>query len=150
MNNLPTRLLAILALCTSTLFAQKLPGGHEHLYFGMSISTIEQSTSLTQYSEESFRVVYSSDSKNSDVNSIFYYFAQSEKLTTKPLYELIFVFDSKEVATRYGESLYGAPNAANNEWRWLENGVQHGAWVFMNKLVVARAQYGSEWEGGIH
>jgi len=62
------------------------------------------------------------------------------------LYEYIIEYSNVQARDAFTESVYGEPNQ-DGEWEWnMEDGYTARAWTFMNKLVIAFAFPGTEWE----
>lgn len=105
-------------------------------------------------STETFRKVYVENDFSMDIANLVYYVAE-DKDGIERVYEFIIVLKEGVSPAKLGEKTWGKTNhlrKGEGEWRFpeLETGLsgEMAAWVFQNKLVVAFAMPGSEWEEG--
>jgi hypothetical protein len=71
-----------------------------------------------------------------------------------PVYEFILMVPEGQSNTDIGRQLLGPPNHEEEEWRFSpsETGLPYtiAAWTYQNKLILAAAMAGTEWEPGFN
>ncbi len=70
------------------------------------------------------------------------------------LYEFILIVAEDYNNMEIGRDLFGPPNHEDNEWRFSPEitGLSYtlAAWTYQNKLILAAAMPGTEWESGFN
>jgi hypothetical protein len=71
-----------------------------------------------------------------------------------PVYEFILIVREGQRSDDIGRELLGSPNHEEEEWRFSpkETGLPYpiAAWTYQNKLILAAAMPGTEWESGFN
>lgn len=138
--------------CLNTATAQSkkgnvIPNGlNSEIYFGMNLDdfrNIMGNNIKLEDVNQKFRVVYSQKTNIPDMPLVIYYF-DNEK--SKPLYELIILYNDNAQAKKAASLLFGQANYNQTEWRVKIQGFPEiWSWVYKNKLIVAAKIRGSEW-----
>ncbi len=136
---------------TERLQTQLLPDIVKDLYFGMSMDKFEDvkyAKNLEERIDMSFRYEYVENIENAEFQSITYYF--DAKISSQPLYEMIFTFKDNVDVESYTRNMYGNPSIMHHlpfdEWCWKSGeGFQIVAWTFENKLVIVATIKRTEW-----
>ena len=139
-----------LASCSTTKYAYQanyLPKPSQNLEFGMALAKWKQDhpTAVNAGEDYGFRVIYLEDEAPAPFESIVYYFDNEEDI---PLYELVLNYHDSTVRDAWIRENLGAPNHANGK-EWLYDsgeGFEIRIWTFQNKLVIAAAIAGCEWD----
>ncbi len=130
---------------------QLLPNMVKNLYFGMSMNKFEEVKDVKNMEERrdmSFRYEYVEKIDNTEFQSITYYF--DAKISSQPLYEMIFTFKDNVDVESYTRNMYGNPSIMHHlpfdEWCWKSGeDFQIVAWTFENKLVIIATIKKTEW-----
>ena len=126
------------------LFKQKL-------YFGLSKDDLLKKFPKASKEKSSldFRETYLLGPQSSKFDEVICYVDAERNF---PVYEFILVLSEDENNEAIGRQLFGPPNYENKEWRFSPEttGLSYtiAAWTFQNKLVLAAAMPGTEWEEG--
>ncbi|HHI88015.1 MAG TPA: hypothetical protein ENK03_03715 [Candidatus Cloacimonetes bacterium] len=136
---------------TKRFQTQLLPDVVKDLYFGMSMDKFEDVKNVKNMEERremSFRYEYVEQIENAEFQSIIYYF--DAKISSHPLYEMIFIFKDDVDVESYTRTIYGKPSIKQHlpfdEWCWKSGeGFQIVAWTFENKLVIVATIKKTEW-----
>lgn len=120
-----------------------IPKEFHNTYLGMSMDDFKEQRKMAKlYKDEDFRTVFIEEFENGDIKTVAYYFGNKD---TKPLYEYIFDFHSKEKRDEFVAAKLGKPNDGDD---WIFDsgeGFKIKAWQFQNKLVVVGVILGTEW-----
>jgi hypothetical protein len=97
---------------------------------------------------ESFRRVYQTTLNDPNFQSVVFYVSTSKK----EVYEMILLSKDGQEVKELTNELMGYPNAKDGEWRFSSKKTKQAfsiaAWTYQNKLIIAGAMEGSEWENG--
>lgn len=125
------------------------------LKLGMSFDELSRKRKNIELNKtESFRKVYLENDFSEEIATLVYYVTRDDNRNER-VYEFIIVMKEGSSPEELGKKTWGDANRQENgksEWRFSpdETGLEGtmAAWVFQNKLVVAYAMPGSEWEPG--
>lgn len=122
----------------------KLPKVVKKYKIGMKAKKFERKNkdAVTMDDGFGFRKVYE-EKGSGDVSAITYYLDDEGK---QPLYEYIIEFKPDFDVKTYATELYGKPNSQGGEWRFESKKGTIAVWIYQQKLVIAAALPGSEWE----
>jgi len=153
------RLLVVLCLflLAATASAQTkknskglLPKSHKDLWFGMPMAAFGEARPFDKDSlgtSMDFRrtLVERQAADNAPgLHWAVYYFDAEDDF---PLYEIILEYGHEGLRDEAAKKLLGEPNAGD-EWYFPNHkGFPFRAWLYQNKLILAAAIPGSEWEG---
>jgi len=137
---------------TERLQTSLLPDYVKNLYLGMPLEKFEEIKDIDNMivnKDLSFRYQYEEVINDDRLESIVYYF--DEKISSQPLYEMIFIFKSDFDVKSYADEMYGPPSVEFHlpfdEWCWKSGeGFQIIAWTFENKLVIIATIKNTEWD----
>lgn len=126
---------------------QYLPAAVQELYFGMPLSEfqLQRQAAREGGGSMSFRQVWVEKPQDPALESIAYYF-DSEGDT--PLYEIIINYRDVAVRDAWIAEHLGGPNHQDGS-EWLFDGglgYEVNLWTFNQKLVIAAAIAGCEWD----
>lgn len=123
----------------------------QKVYFGMAENDLLRAFPDAKKSEATFdfRNVYQLGALSKRIQDSHCYIDNEDDL---PVYEFILIMADAYNNEDLGRELFGPPNFNNEEWR-LKPGdtgldFEVAAWTFQNKLIIAAAWPGSEWEEG--
>ena len=127
-----------------------LPKSHKDLWFGMPMAAFGEARpfdqdSLVKVMEFRHSLVKPLPPGNvNGLRTVVYYFdAEGDA----PLYEIILVYADEAKRDAAAAKLLGEPNA-DDEWHYPNHkGFPFRAWRYKNKLILAAALPGTEWEG---
>ena len=113
------------------------------VYFNMPISEFHtlKGTKNSDFTDDSFRLVYLEDVNEGNVESIVYYFDADGDM---PLYEMIFIYKDEASRDAEAKKLLGAPNDGE-EWKFKMDPYDMHAWNFQKKLVMVALIPNTEW-----
>ena len=125
------------------------------LSLGMTVDELKEKRPAIQLNkEESFRKVYIEGDFSKSIDTVVCYLATDDKGAER-VYEFILVLREGLDPLAFGKGAAGEPNftyKGNPEWRFSGEktglGGETALWTFKNKLIVAFAMPGSEWEEG--
>jgi len=124
---------------------QYLPEQFQDLYLNMPFSEFEKTRNINKMERSdimSFRISYEEHNPENNINNVTYYIDNEGNL---PLYELIIEYNQNFDLTNYIKNKYGSPNFGT-EWLYdSKEGFMIKIWTFDNKLVIAGAIKGTEW-----
>jgi len=153
--------LLIVSILLSACSVGKIPSSKKYqtqyllpelngLYLGMPLAEFQKFKKYpsdltdTPSSHFGFRILWTEQVQEGDVESIIYYFdADGEK----PLYEFIVNHKADIDVAKLAREKYGPPNHEGKEWSFKgEEGFNIRAWVYQQKIVIVGKMKGTEWE----
>lgn len=125
------------------------------LKLGMSFDELSRKRKNIKLNKtESFREIYIEENFSKEIKSLVYY-VTGDSERDKRVYEFIIVMKEDSSPEELAKKTWGDANLGTEggaEWRFSieQTGLEGtmAAWVFQNKLVIAYAMPGSEWEPG--
>jgi len=121
------------------------------LYLGLSKENLLLQRPKAEANSDgfNFREIYIDTAFSQRFNTLIYYI---DRDGTKPVYEFILLVDNGLDATKIAKEKYGEPNH-KNEWRFKVEDTklpfEIAVWTFKNKIIIAGAIPGTEWEDGV-
>ncbi len=121
------------------------------LHFGMQQDEFlgKFENSKMESDADSFRQIHSLGKISDRIDNAVVYFTKENGKTE--FYEIILIINDNYQPETIAKEFFGAPNFKGKEWIFKANDkvkFDVCAWVYKNKLVIASALPGSEWEPG--
>lgn len=124
------------------------------VYFGMPLTeflkiTEPTSISIIDSTSQTFRLVYAVNLGETEPKTVVYYF---DSEGTKPLYEIILIYESPEKAIEKGVELLGPQNYQDNKEWYIkrDKGFDLLAWNHKTKFIITALLPKTEWYEEFH